>query len=98
MENYKNIIPMGRLHGVIVDIEGASALVDFEVEIVDDSKPYTVLLGIDWTINMNEVINLKKLMMSLERKPLCILVPLDPPEGLRYTELVRDDKSDNDLG
>lgn len=37
MENQQNIIPTGRLHGVTVDIEGASTLADFEViEIVDE--------------------------------------------------------------
>jgi len=52
---------MGRLQGITVDIEGASALVDFEaIEIVDDSNPYPTLLGIEWAIDMNGVINLKK--------------------------------------
>ena len=52
---------MGNLYGVTVDIEGASALEDFEViEIVDDNNPYPELLGIDWAIDMNGVINLKK--------------------------------------
>jgi len=61
MENKQKISPMGRLQGVIVDIEGASALAEFEViKIVDDSDPYPVLLGIDWATDMNGVINLKK--------------------------------------
>jgi len=48
MGNQEKIIPMGRLHGVTVDIEGMSALDDFEViEIVDDSNPYPALIGID---------------------------------------------------
>lgn len=48
MENQQNIIPMGYLHGVVVDIEGTSVLIDFEVmEIVDDSNPYPTFLGID---------------------------------------------------
>jgi len=47
-----------------VDIEGASALADFEViEIVDDNNPYATLLGIYWAIDMNGVINLKKWAM-----------------------------------
>jgi len=50
---------MGRLQGIIVHIEGASALVDLEViEIVDDNNPYPMLLGIDWATDMNGVINL----------------------------------------
>ena len=90
---------MGRLHGVTVDIEGASALADFEViEIVDDNNPYPALLGIDWSINMSGVINLKKRTLSFERKTLRVVVPLDPAEGLRYTERVRDyEESDDDL-
>jgi hypothetical protein len=61
MVNQQKIIPMGRLQGVTVDIEGASALADFEViEIVDDNNPYPALLGIDWATDMNGVINLKK--------------------------------------
>lgn len=56
---------MRQLHGVTVDIEGASALANFEViETVDDSNPYPMLLGIDWVIDMNGVINLKKWAMS----------------------------------
>lgn len=69
MENHQNIIPMGILQGVTVNIEGMSALVDFEViKIVDENNPYLVPLGIDWAINMNKVINMKKWMMSFERK------------------------------
>ena len=59
MENQQKIIPIGWLQAVTIDIEGASALADFEViEIVDDSNP--VVLGIDWATDMNGVINLKK--------------------------------------
>jgi len=46
---------------VTVDIEGASALVDFEViEIVNDKNPYLVLLGLDWAFDMDVVINFEK--------------------------------------
>jgi len=61
MENHQKVIPMGWLQWVTVDIEGASALADFEViEIVDDNNPYPALLGLYWATNMNGVINLKK--------------------------------------
>ena len=64
MANQQKILPMGRLQGIMVDIEGASALVDFEViEIVDDNNPYPMLLGIDWATDMNGVINLKECKM-----------------------------------
>lgn len=74
-------------------------LTDFEViEIVDDNNPYHVLLGIEWDIDMNGVINFKKLTMSFERKSLRVVVPLDPAKGSHYTKLVRDcEESDDDL-
>lgn len=65
MENQQKIIPMGHFYGVTMDIEGESELANFQViEIVDDSKQYPALLGIDWAINMNGVINLKKWKIS----------------------------------
>jgi len=43
---------------VTIDIEGVSALVDFEViEIVDGNNPYRALLSIDWATYINVVIN-----------------------------------------
>jgi len=73
---------MGRLQGITIDIECASALIDFEViEIVDDSNPYPMLLGIDWAIDMNGVINLKKRKMIVYKNSLRIVVLLHPMEG-----------------
>ena len=89
MANQQKILPMGRLQKITIDIEGASALADFEViEIVDDSNPYPALLEIDWATDMNGVINLKKRKMIFEKNSLCIVVPLDPTEELRYREPV----------
>jgi len=52
---------MGQMQGVTINIEDASMLANFDViEIVDDSNPYPMLLGIDWATNMNGVINLNK--------------------------------------
>ena len=75
----------------MVDIKGASTIVDFEViEIVDDNNPYPMLLGIDWATHINGVINLKKRKMIFEKNSLRVVVPLDPVEGSCYTEPVRD--------
>lgn len=46
---------------------------------------------------MNGVINLKKGKMIFQKKSLCVIVPLDPIEGLRYTELVRNYESNDDM-
>ena len=81
-----------------MDIEGASTLANFEViEIVDDSNPYPTLLGIDWTTDMNGVINPRKQNMIFEKKSLRVIIPLHPTKGSHYTELVRDHESDDDL-
>lgn len=83
MENQQNIILMGRLYGVTLYIEGASALDDFEViEIVDDSNPYPALFGIDWAFDMDMIINLKKDKMTFETKELRIIVLVDPTEDV----------------
>jgi len=98
MANQQKILPMGRLKGVTMDIKGASTQTDFEViEIVDDSNPYPTLLGMDWATDMNGVISLKKQKMIFEKKSLCVVVLLDPAEGARYTEPVREDDSDEEL-
>ena len=47
------------------------------------------MLGIEWEINNDVVINLKKRQMNFEGKGLRVIVPLDPPQGERYTEPVR---------
>ena len=91
MVNQQKILPMGRLQGITVGIKGVSMLAYFEViEIVDDINSYPMLLGIDWSTDMNGVINLKKRKMIFEKNSLCIVVPLDPVEGSFYTQLVLD--------
>jgi hypothetical protein len=98
MTNQQKIIPVGWLQGVTVDIEGASALANFKViEIVDDNNPYPAVLGIDWAINMNGVINPKKRNMIFEKKPFHVIVPLDAIEGSRYTEPICDYESNDNL-
>jgi hypothetical protein len=44
-----------------VDIDGVRTFVDLEViEIVDDSCPYPMLLGIDWAFNNSTFLDLNK--------------------------------------
>jgi hypothetical protein len=48
MDNQQDVIPLGILEHVLVDINRVRTFADFEViEIVDDSCPYLALLGID---------------------------------------------------
>ena len=88
----------GKVARVIMDIEGASMPTDFKIiEIMDDNNPYPALLGIDWPMDMNGFINLKKRKMIFEKKSLRVIVPLDPAEGKCYTEPIHDEDSDNEL-
>lgn len=49
MANQRKIILVSQLQGVMVDMKGASVMVNFEViDIVDDNNPYLDLLGINW--------------------------------------------------
>src|SRR5882762_2375915 len=78
-----------------MDIDGVSTLADFEViEIIDDRNPYLALLGIEWEIDNYAVINLKNIQMTFEGKGLRVIVLLDPSQGERYTEPVRDEDQD----
>jgi hypothetical protein len=80
--NQQVVSPFGRLEHVPMDIDGVRTFAYFEViEIVDDSYPYPVLLGIDWAFNNSIMVDLKKRRMTFERDGLRFIGPLDPDEG-----------------
>lgn len=61
MANQQNIVPLGILSGITVCNDGVCTITDFKViEIVDDSNPYPMLLGLDWAFDKMAIINLKK--------------------------------------
>ena len=61
LANQERVYPLGILPNIPVDIDGVRSLADFEViEIIDDSKPFPALLGIDWAFDNLAVIDLKK--------------------------------------
>jgi hypothetical protein len=89
LANQQRVISLGFLSNVLVDLEGVRSLADFEViEIIDDSMPYPMLLGINWEFKNQAIINLKKKTMSFKVKGIRVIGPLDPALGPRYTELV----------
>jgi hypothetical protein len=68
----------------------------FEViEIVDGSKPYPTLLGLNWDFYNETTIDLKKRQMIFEVGDLRVNVSLDPIETRRYVEPVRGKELDN---
>lgn len=48
-------------------------------------------------MDMNGVINIKKRKMKLEKQSLRVVVPLDPAEGVHYTDTMRGEDSDDEL-
>jgi hypothetical protein len=75
-----------------LDIDGVRTFADFEViDIVDDICPYPVLLGINWDLKNYTVVDLKKRRMEFEGDGLRVIVPLDPDEGHRYIEPIREE-------
>ena len=95
LSNQQSIVPLGWFPSVPVDIDGVCTIADFEViEIIDDSNPYPALLGIEWEMENAAVIKLKKRHMTFEGKDLWVIVPLDPSQGERYTEPLRDEDQD----
>ena len=86
LANQQRVIPLGRLSSVPVDLDGVHSLADLEViEIIDDSTPYPVLLGINWAFENQAIINLKRKTISFEGYGIRVISPLDPTLGPRYT-------------
>jgi hypothetical protein len=53
------VLPIGRLKGVTLDLDGVRTMADFEViEIVDGTTPYPTLLRFDWVFDNQAIINL----------------------------------------
>ena len=89
LANQAKVLPIGRLSNVIVDVEGLRTYADFEViNIVDDTNPYPALLGIDWAIDNQTIINFKKRILFFEDEEMRVVFPIDPFEGKRYVEHV----------
>ena len=79
------VLPIGRLSQVPIDIEGIRTFVYFEVI---NTNPYIVLLGIDWAIDNQTIINFKKRILSFEDDEMRVVSPIDPLEGQRYVDSI----------
>ena len=66
--------------------------VDFDViEVIDVGGFCPALLGIRWDNDSMAVINFKKQMMTFENQDIRVIAPMDPNEGQRYIEPVKDE-------
>ena len=81
-----------------VDVEGPRTYANFKViDIVDNKNPYPTLLGIDWDIDNQTIINFKKRIMYFEDSEMRVVAPIDPLEGHRYVELMHSKGQENYL-
>ena len=51
-------------------------------------SPYPTLLGIDWYIDNQTIINFKKMILTFQDEELRVVALLDPLKGNRYVDQV----------
>jgi hypothetical protein len=94
--NQHKIVLIGRLMEVPVNMDGVRNVKDFEViEIMDEIKPYPMMMGLEWAFDNQEIIILKKRETIFKVGELRVTVPLDPTEGKRYIDPTRGKDIDN---
>ena len=104
LANQSKVLVTGRLSQVPVEGEGLRTYIDFKfIDIVDDTNPYPALLGIDWAIENQNIINFKKMILSSEDSEtskdseIRVVVPIDFLKGHKYVESVHNEGKDNYL-
>jgi hypothetical protein len=77
LANQHRVLPIGRIKGVTLDLDGVHSMADFEViEIVDGTTPYPALLGFDWAFDNQAIIKLKTMKMMFESGEYRVISPL----------------------
>jgi hypothetical protein len=68
LENQHRVLPIGRLKGATIDLDGVRTMTYFEViEIVDGTTPYPSLLILDWELYNQAIVIPKKKKWHLNR-------------------------------
>ena len=76
--NQSKVLPISRLTQVPVEVEGLRTYAEFEViDIVDDTNPYLALLGFDWVIDYQTIINFKNRILSFKDSEIRVVAPID---------------------
>ena len=92
LANQVKVKPIGRVYNLVLDVEGMRTHADFDIiEVVNGEGSYPTLLGVGWANDSMTVINFKKRMMTFENQNIWFIVPMDPDEGQRYIEPVKDE-------
>ena len=80
------------MSNLVVDVEGMKTYADFNViEFVDGGGCYPSLLGIRWANDSMSITNFEKWMITFENHDIRVIAPMDPKEGRRYIEPVKDE-------
>ena len=88
LSNQYQIFPIIWLKYVEVNIDRVNGLAYFEgIKILDDTNPYLELLGIDFSFDIQAIINLKKQYMIFEVGYVWVVVSLNPKEGISTLNL-----------
>ena len=90
--NQVKLQPIWRVSNLVVDVECMKTHANFDViEVVNGEGSYPALLGIGWANDSMAVINFKKRMMMFENQDIRVIVPMDPNEGRKYIEPIKDE-------
>ena len=80
--NRSKVLPIGRLTQVPIEVEGLRTYANFEfIHIIESTNAYPALLGIDWEIDNQTIINFKKIILAFEDYEIRVAAPSDPLEG-----------------
>ena len=67
LANQSKVLPIGILTQAPVEVKGLRTYADFKViDIADDTNLYLALLGFDWEIDNQTIINFKRRILSFE--------------------------------
>jgi hypothetical protein len=67
LENQQRVLPIGRLKGVTIHLDGVRSMENFEIiEIIYGTTLYPTLLGMDWAFDNQAIINLNTRKMTFE--------------------------------
>jgi hypothetical protein len=87
LANQHRVLPIGRLKGVTVDLNGVRTKANFKViEIMDGTTHYPTFLGLDWVFDNQDIINLKTRKMTFDSGEYKVIASLDPSKGERFVE------------
>ena len=91
LANQAKVQPIIRVSNLVVDVEGMRTHTNFNViEFFNGEGSYPALLGVGWANDSMAVINFKKWMMTFENQDIRVIAPMDPDEGRRYIEPVKE--------